>query len=595
MSNGAYSSSDFHEECLEARAEFYSQRDVAIGERFSRFHQSVNILLHDFDLSGEDIADQVLEDTHDQGIDFFFVSDEEDPKIFAIQVKDHLSLAKDKQREAITKLVDEMRLLMSRQRVDRNWDERRQLRYADLKAAKNKTYTIKFVLLLTGGATPAITRDDFAIDKFEDEIEELLVIDIQNLVELHIEQIAPPRPDVELVLSEGQWHQVLHDGINTIAMYLPALEYVSGTRRHKSRIFRLNPRLFLGKSNSFNKKMLETLKKEDERGKFHLLNNGITAVCDSINQDGLKLTMNDFQVVNGCQSTETLWKAFLDPEIDLKDVLIPLRVIETKGDHALAKRISETTNSQTAISSSDLVANTDLQLSLKESLEGLAKPIFYEARRGSWLQIRPTGKERYRVAPGEWSDLSVKNIRHIKLKELAQALLAVCSSPHAAKEQISSLFNSTDEESNYDKIVAKSWTSISQVQLVVELFKYVSAKDNWLPSSFTNDEEKKTFSNMAGLGRFYITFLIYQQWRQDCSEAYDPSSDEPILISPENSELILSEFRPRVGKLPVLAVNTLLAVKNKKSTDARALLRQKNNRADIQEEFRRYVDVARMA
>jgi hypothetical protein len=556
----------------------------------SRFHRAIQILLYSQQPESDEVANQVLSDGSDQGVDFFLVSEDDDPVVSVVQVKDHQNLDKQSQKDAVLKMVEEIRFLQTKQRVDASWDERRQERFRLIGEAKEKDrYTINFVLLLTGGATPKVDLGDFSPEKFDRETESLTVVGVDELVQLEIENLEPRRPDVSLLINvEKSFMLKSGDEVSAVVTYMKASDYVEATRPHGTRIFRLNPRLFLGKTSKTNKKILETLATESGREAFHFFNNGITAVCEELKvSDGASVEAKDFQVVNGCQSTETLWEFSKSHLTDLSDVLVPLRIINTGGDTLLAEKISEHTNTQTAIASSDLIARTPLQERLRVELGALPKPVFYETRRGAWNAIRPVERERYRVAHGEWSSKTVKNIRHVKLKELAQAMLAVTRSPNAAKEQISSLFSNTGDGSVYRKVMELSWTDIRQVQLVTELFKFCSNKDNWLPE--LEDAQKKEFAAMAGLGRFYVMHLVYSQWARTSGHSLDP--DSPSLIDGDTSGILLSDFKTSVGKFAEVGVKSLLRVKADKNVDTRQLLRNSQHRAAIEAKFRDYIDL----
>ena len=86
MSEPAYSTAQFEEDATALFEEYYSARPAEIGMRMARFHLAIEIYLSEFNLSGDDIADQVLQDSGDQGVDFFYVTDDDEPRIFAIQV-----------------------------------------------------------------------------------------------------------------------------------------------------------------------------------------------------------------------------------------------------------------------------------------------------------------------------------------------------------------------------------------------------------------------------------------------------------------------------------------------------------------------------
>lgn len=78
---------------------------------------------------------------------------------------------------------------------------------------------------------------------------------------------------------------------------------------HGDRLFARNVRLFLGtRKGGINERIVETAKTEP--GKFWALNNGVTIVADSIQplSDG-QFKLSRFSIVNGCQTTVSLFRA----------------------------------------------------------------------------------------------------------------------------------------------------------------------------------------------------------------------------------------------------------------------------------------------
>ena len=108
-------------------------------------------------------------------------------------------------------------------------------------------------------------------------------------------------------------------------------------------LFYENVRGFLGE-NPVNNEIRETLERE-ESIQFPILNNGITIVTKSLRQSGEKFSLTDFQIVNGCQTTNVLYQCRNNVPPDL---MIPVKIISTNnGD--LINRIIRSTNRQTQV------------------------------------------------------------------------------------------------------------------------------------------------------------------------------------------------------------------------------------------------------
>lgn len=145
-------------------------------------------------------------------------------------------------------------------------------------------------------------------------------------------------------------------------------------------IFNNNVRVYLSRTNKINTKIIETALSESNP-LFWYLNNGITITCDSFSYPKGKrapiIELKNIQIVNGGQTSNALFEASkIDPE-KFKDVLVLVRIIETKSQ-PVSLAIAESTNSQTPIKSRDLRSNDDTQKKIEEAFEGMG--LFYERK-----------------------------------------------------------------------------------------------------------------------------------------------------------------------------------------------------------------------
>lgn len=91
------------------------------------------------------------------------------------------------------------------------------------------------------------------------------------------------------------------------------------------------------------------------------MNNGVTIVAKEINSVSTKFTLTDYQVVNGCQTSNVLFDQ--DKIVDDK-VHIPLRLIATK-DEDVKDQIIEATNSQTTVKAEQYFARLNFARKLE--------------------------------------------------------------------------------------------------------------------------------------------------------------------------------------------------------------------------------------
>lgn len=125
-----------------------------------------------------------------------------------------------------------------------------------------------------------------------------------------------------------------------------------------------NVRAFLGQAGKFNKGIRDTIRNKPQM--FLPYNNGITATAENvetkITNDQLYITkLNDFQIVNGGQTTASLYhtqKKFKDADLTKIFVQMKLTVIKDKDQKNIeVPNISRFANSQNKVSELDLSSN----------------------------------------------------------------------------------------------------------------------------------------------------------------------------------------------------------------------------------------------
>lgn len=130
--------------------------------------------------------------------------------------------------------------------------------------------------------------------------------------------------------------------------------------------------------NDVNNGIKSTILDPEARSRFVLMNNGVTIVAKKLRVVGNKYHIQNYQVVNGCQTSHVLW--FNRAQID-DSVMIPLRLISTVDD-AITSSIIVATNSQTEISEEQLHAISQFQKNLEVyfSTFDASDRLYYERR-----------------------------------------------------------------------------------------------------------------------------------------------------------------------------------------------------------------------
>lgn len=153
-------------------------------------------------------------------------------------------------------------------------------------------------------------------------------------------------------------------------------------KKVREEIFNDNVRVYLSRTNKINRKIIEAATSDDSP-LFWYLNNGITITCDSFSYLKGKrapiVEIKNIQIVNGGQTSNALFEASQIAVDKLDDVLVLVRIIETKSQ-PVSLAIAESTNSQTPIKTRDLRSNDDIQKKLEEAFDGMG--LFYDRKNG---------------------------------------------------------------------------------------------------------------------------------------------------------------------------------------------------------------------
>ncbi len=532
---------DYLEAARDIESQYYAHKQKSDAERLARGHVAVSLLIPE-ELSDDDIFDQLNQDFSDFGIDFWFLEGRDSKTLHVIQLKDHFKLPAADQKEAVSKMVAEVSRL-HKMNLPVSLDSRSADRWRDLTELKASQGKIRFSLVLTGEQPATINNFDFVPEMpIESDFK---VIDRRELLREMSRELSLLRTEVRLTWENKNFSDFEGNGVRVLNGYISASEYVKKTQSWGQDLFQLNPRLFLETARKGpNKSMLSTLN-SDEREYFHLFNNGVTAVCEDItklphgNQE--ELLLDNFQVVNGCQTTQTLWRWAKDHPEALASVFVPLRIIRSKD---WAPKISEFTNSQNAVTFLDLQANSPVQRNIKQSLESLkVRPVFYEDKRGSW---EANAKLRHDYLERDWGATKGNVFRRLSSRDFCQTMLAVSGKPHRSKENLSEFI----ESPLMKHLLSTAWTSPHQISLVADLFTYISRRDMWA--------DNKTDSQFVNTGKFHLIYMIYKRWLVEEDEIGDVNYADGesclALLSPEASKRIRENFVARTGSLPIKAI-----------------------------------------
>lgn len=154
----------------------------------------------------------------------------------------------------------------------------------------------------------------------------------------------------------------------------------------RSSVFEQNVRHFLGENNEVNEQIRATLNDTHKRHRFAILNNGITIAARKIERIADTVTVRDFQIVNGCQTSHVLYhnRGALDD-----DVVLVIKAISSAQD-GVVDELVVATNSQTKVAESQFLAIKNEVRAIQSFFtnfpgdEGDERRLFFERRIGEF-------------------------------------------------------------------------------------------------------------------------------------------------------------------------------------------------------------------
>jgi hypothetical protein len=271
--------------------------------------------------------------------------------------------------------------------------------------------------------------------------------------------------------------------------------------KYGAHLLELNVRAFLGirGRKSVNAGLRRTI--QEEPGRFLAYNNGIVATVDEIElgkpSDGQMAirTLRGLQIVNGGQTTASIYRARKQDKTPLDSILVPAKILSIRRDSldSMVTAVSRSANSQNTIQPADFSANDPFHIAIENLSDNTWLPDhsarwFYERARGSYgaaelrASFRATDTRRFaRETP--------KNRRFSKT-DLAKYLNAWDGLPHLVsfgnqknfqffmqtlKEQYSDGF--APDEAWYTAFVAKA-ILFRTVQAIVKAKKFPAYQAN---------------------------------------------------------------------------------------------------------------------
>lgn len=263
-----------------------------------------------------------------------------------------------------------------------------------------------------------------------------------------------PGYTLRLAFQESATSDDSYVALVTLREYVKFLTDDNGTLRQH--IFDWNVRDHY-RGASVNREIGLTLRNR-EAPDFWWLNNGVTVICSHVSIQGKTFTLDDVQIVNGLQTSYTIFNTLgeVDPSDSLLDRTLLVRILET-SDLTTRDLVIRATNKQTPVPEASLRATDNIQRQIEVFLK--SRGVYYDRRKNYY---RNQGVARDRI---------------VGIPLLAQTIMAIgLSRPDHARARPSSLLKSDED---YERIFSPSiplnvyyWAS--QLQKQVDSFLYLN-------------------------------------------------------------------------------------------------------------------------
>lgn len=351
----------------EITGDYYQQNFSNDGQRFVAWYLR-NIRLLDMIQT----RDAITDGSGDKQIDAIYIDDDKNT-IYIIQGKFIGSDYVD--AEPLREVLSSWMQLRDLTRLQQISNQKLRVKLSEVASALDEDYEVCFELITTSKLTKA-AQDDLA--SFQRQLVDLSdrdgIIATINLIdeeelrrryELAMEQENPSIKH-SFELENGKFLSMSIADTQVVVAAIPLKDCISIPGIKDGTLFQKNVRQSLGLNNAVNKGIKNTIYSDKHRD-FFFFHNGITAICNKMILDGNKLQLHGLNVVNGCQSLNTILSCSEHVK-NLTDTYVMFRFYEIP-QRDRADRISISTNSQSPVKPRDLRSNDKRVLNMKKKFE----------------------------------------------------------------------------------------------------------------------------------------------------------------------------------------------------------------------------------
>lgn len=275
------------------------------------------------------------------------------------------------------------------------------------------------------------------------------------------------------------------DSLKSYLLVMPGQILADLYRDYGERLLEQNVRTFLQFRGKINKGIRNTI--VNEPSMFFSYNNGLSATAEAVetDPDNTKLLkVKNLQVVNGGQTTASIFTANKKEKADLSKVYVQIKlsVIEPELVEDVVPRISEYSNTQNRVNAADFFSNHPFHLRIEEFSRRLWAPSpeggvqethwFYERARGQYAN------QQANLTPSEKKKFLAQNPRKqmFTKTDLAKFILSFEEAPHEVSLGAQKAFSGTPRTKGLVGRISKTWDKHDGLDFNELWFKQAIAK-----------------------------------------------------------------------------------------------------------------------
>lgn len=333
-------------------------------------------------------------------------------------------------------------------------------------------------------------------------------------------------------------------------------------------LFEENIREYLGGTSGINKGIITTLKDEKERGNFFYYNNGITIICKNAKADAKKVDITDPQIVNGCQTVNSIVEALktysnLNNEFENVYVMVKILVIDIEDNQfkKFYRDIVKYTNSQNSINEKVFGATLQPFFTIQNNLKKYG--FLLNVKQSDKFQFKQEYKGKKELGellnkaknniPENFIEIAKLQDVQINLETLIQIIGALQKDAHFAYTKKSYLLKPTNKEyyQSFSTKIGEMFTTESMVKLIIVYKKAEVDKRNsddkktpspyYLFNFIGYDLKKKNINTQEFFKNIGINELkiIYERYKILTKKYYDEYKEKHNL---EYNQMVKKEI-----------------------------------------------------